>query len=134
MVFSISASRITLKRGSDWAFAGSAPIGLRSRLRETAVASDATRRRNRRKLKSGAPLLATDSPDRQPRQSMHRSVSCRDPSRRAGMRVAMPSLAALALAALALAGCGGGDSSGASAEARPLQGAVIADEPRAALI
>ena len=46
----------------------------------------------------------------------------------------MPSLAALALATFALAGCGGGDSSGASAEARPLQGAVIADEPRAALI
>src|SRR6185369_2869509 len=102
------------------AFAGSAPIGLRSRLRETAVASDAARLRNRRKLTSGAPLLATDSPDRQPRQSMHRSVSRRTPSHRLSTRLAMPSLAALALATLALAGCGGGDSSGASAEARAL--------------
>src|SRR5262245_60299195 len=127
MVFSSSASRITLKRGSDWAFAGSAPIRLRVRLRMTAAARDATRLRNRRKLTSGAPLLATDSPDRQPRQSMHRSPSGRPPSGRSR-------LAVLGLSMLALASCGGSDRGGASAEVRPFQGAVIADEPRAALV
>jgi gamma-glutamyltranspeptidase/glutathione hydrolase len=43
-------------------------------------------------------------------------------------------LALLGLAVLALAGCGGGDGQEPEAAARPLQGAVIADEPRAALV
>jgi gamma-glutamyltranspeptidase/glutathione hydrolase len=56
---------------------------------------------------------------------MHRSLL-----RRIAARIAM-----LGLAALALASCGGSDSSsGGSAPARPLRGAVIADEPRAALV